>query len=320
MPFIDNILKYRSVAVIGLEKNCGKTECLNYILRRISPQERKICVTSIGLDGESLDQVTETRKPEIILKKDMLFSTSEQHYRQRRLVSEVMDISNESSALGRIITARVVTEGKIILSGPSSTVSLKRWMNGNERLGVGLTIVDGALSRRSSASPAITDAMILATGAALSSNLPNLVIQSAFAVEMIKLPLLDADFEETEENTVCYSSMTGFQDISEGCRRVRISGALTDMFLKRIASSKKADGLEVVVKDFTRIFAKIGTYRAFTSAGGKLRVEKQSKLLAVCVNPLAPNGYKMNSDELCDKLSEKIGLPVYDIVKNNYEA
>lgn len=320
MPFIDDILKYRSVAVIGLEKNCGKTECLNYIIRRLSPTERGVCVTSIGLDGENVDQVTKTQKPEIVLKKGMFFSTSEQHYRQRRLVSAVVDISNESSALGRIITAKVETEGKVILSGPSSTASLKRWMDGTEKFGVDLVIVDGALSRKSSASPVVTEAMILVTGAALSSNLSNLVLRSAFAVEMIGLPLLDDGFEENSGNTVRLSSVAGFCDIPENCRRVRISGALTDMFLKRISSAKMIRGLEVAVKDFTRIFVEPATYRAFAAAGGRLSVERQSKLIAVCVNPIAPNGYKMDSDILCATLSEKIGLPVYDIVKNRYEA
>lgn len=33
MGFVDDISDYRSLAIVGLEKNTGKTECLNYILR-----------------------------------------------------------------------------------------------------------------------------------------------------------------------------------------------------------------------------------------------------------------------------------------------
>ena len=65
MPFIAEILKQKSLAVVGLEKNCGKTECLNYILDRIPAEEHRVCVTSIGIDGESIDQVTRTKKPEM---------------------------------------------------------------------------------------------------------------------------------------------------------------------------------------------------------------------------------------------------------------
>ena len=166
--------------MVGMEKNCGKTECLNYILRNLPSDGPGVCVTSIGLDGERTDQVTGTAKPEIVLRSGMFFSTSETHYRSRRLVSEIVDVSGETTALGRLITARVALEGKVILSGPSSTVSLKRWMDSISGFGIGLTIIDGALSRKSSASPAVSEAMVLATGAALSCNMPALVDRTAF--------------------------------------------------------------------------------------------------------------------------------------------
>ncbi len=320
MPFIDRILEARSVAVVGLEKNCGKTECLNYILRSLDTSERNICVTSIGIDGENVDQVTKTHKPEITLRKGMYFSTSEMHYRKRDLISEVRDISCESTALGRVITAKVVSEGKVILSGPSSTAALKRWMAEAESIGVDLTIVDGALSRMSSASPAVTEKLVLATGAALSSNLPTLVAQTAFTVEMIGLEEFDSSLEYNDDEQIELSSMMGMQQIPATVRRIVISGALTDMFLKKIITTMgdAVKGLEVTVKDFTRIFISPESYRAFLRAGGRLTVEKRSQLIALCVNPVAPNGYRMDSDRLCKALPEKTGLPVYDIVKNSY--
>ena len=35
MPFVSDIVKYDSLSIVGLEKNTGKTEALNYILRRL---------------------------------------------------------------------------------------------------------------------------------------------------------------------------------------------------------------------------------------------------------------------------------------------
>lgn len=315
MPFVHELLNYRSVAVVGMEKNCGKTECLNYILRRLPVNERRICVTSIGLDGERTDQVTKTPKPEIILREGMFFSTSETHYRDRRLVSEIVDVSDETTALGRIVTAKVVTEGKVILSGPSSTVSLKRWMDSINGYGIDLTIIDGALSRKSSASPAISDAMILATGAALSASLPTLVDLTAFCVEMILLPLAEDNFPESDIAVV--SSMEAGHDIGKGVVRVEVSGALTDRLLNRLADDSRVSEFEVTVQDFTRIFVTPAVYNRFRRKGGCLKVLRKTVLLAVCVNPLAPNGYRMDSGLLCRTLSERIKLPVYDIKRND---
>ena len=48
MGFVDDISDYRSLAIVGLEKNTGKTECLNYILRRIKDSADRFALTSIG--------------------------------------------------------------------------------------------------------------------------------------------------------------------------------------------------------------------------------------------------------------------------------
>lgn len=317
MPFINEILKYRSLSIVGLEKNTGKTECLNYVLKRIPVGEKRICVTSIGLDGERVDQVTQTAKPEILLREGLYFATSEKHYKSRRVLSELLDVSDESTSLGRIVTAKALSEGKVLLSGPSSTSSLKRWMSSLKRFDIDLAIVDGALSRMSTASPAVCEAMILSTGAAFSANLSMLVSKTAFVVEMIGLPVSDA--VKGDEGVEEVSSLSGDKlPFGDGLKSVLISGALTDRFLKQISSDKRVSGLDVVVRDFTRIFITPETYRSFIKMGGRLCVSRRSTLVAVCVNPTAPNGYTINSDRLCGELSAAISLPVYDIVKNVY--
>src|SRR5574344_2052674 len=164
MPFIGEILNYGSVSIVGLDKNTGKTECLNYIIKRLPLHSYKVAVTSIGIDGESLDQVTSTAKPEIVIREGMFFGTSEKHYRQRNILSELYAVSDESTALGRVVTAKALSEGKVLLSGPSSGSALKRWMSSLTEFGIDLILVDGALSRLSTASPAISEAMVLSTG------------------------------------------------------------------------------------------------------------------------------------------------------------
>ena len=77
--------------------------------------------------------------------------------------------------------------------------------------------------------------------------------------------------------------------------------------------------VELVVGDFTKVFCSQELYRAFIRRGGRISVRMKSELLAVCVNPKAPNGIVLDSDILCKELSMRIGLPVYDIVKNDYE-
>ncbi len=317
MPFIQDILACRSVSLVGMEKNVGKTECLNYILRRLPVDRKKICVTSIGVDGETTDRVTLTPKPQIVLPEGCYFSTAERYYRERQLVSELVDLSRESTPLGPVVTARSLVAGTAMLSGPSSAQALQRWMQGVSRLRMDLMLIDGALSRVSSASPAVSEAMILSTGAALSAHLPTLLRKTAFQVELIRLPKTTVDVDELAEVSALGGGAAE-QVLGEQPATLRVTGALTDRFLKRVTDLSPKT--EVVVKDFSRLFLTPEVYRVFQKRGGRITVEQTTRLLAVCVNPTSPTGIRFDSDHLCQALSEQIGLPVYDVVKNSYEA
>lgn len=334
LPFIGEILNYGSLSIVGLEKNTGKTECLKYVLERLPLTEKRVAVTSIGIDGETVDQVTRTQKPEIVLREGMYFGTSEMHYRQRRLVSELIDVSDETTSLGRVVTARALTQGKVLLSGPSSGASLRRWMADMRRFDIDLVIIDGALSRLSSASPAVSQSMILATGAAYSANLNTLVQKTAFVVELINLELAARDRREmlmplekgvwmidTDEGLHDLNTLTSLsQDIHfegmERCAALYVAGALVDSFLEKVRKNKDLKQAEIVVRDFTKIFVSPQQFRLFIKAGGRISVLQKSKLIAVTVNPTSPSGYVLDSDLLCNKLREAIHLPVYDLLKS----
>ena len=335
LPFIDDILRYDSLSIVGLEKNTGKTECLKYVLDRLPVEAKRIAVTSIGIDGETVDQVTRTQKPEIVLRQGMYFGTSEMHYRQRRLVSELIDVSDESTSLGRVVTARAITGGKILLSGPSSASSLRRWMGEMQhRFNIDLIVIDGALSRMSSASPAVSQSMILATGAAYSANISTLVSKTAHVVDLVNLDLtteanmrmlaplehgvwfIDTDGVLHDLNMLSSLSQDIRFEGMENCATLYVAGALVDSFLEKVRQNKHLRQTEIVVRDFTKIFVSPQQFKLFLKAGGRVSVLQKSKLIAVTVNPTSPSGYVLDSDTLCGKLTEAIGLPVYDLLKS----
>lgn len=333
MPFIKELTKYRSCSIVGLAKNTGKTVSLNYVLSHLPLDRMRIAVSSIGIDGETTDQVTKTAKPEITLKEGTFFATSEKHYLQRRLVSELVDVSDENTSLGRIVTAKALTKGKILLSGPSSNLGLRRWKNSMDRFNIDLIIIDGALSRMSLASPATSESMILATGAAYSANINNLVQKTAFVVDLVNLDTTSDDnikrFNDIQHGVWAVDDNDEMHDLKvtsslstkintegiEHCKTLYMSGALTDTFLNHIRGKRIFKGTEIVVTDFTKIFLTPILYKGYVNGGGKISVMQKSKLIAVTVNPMAPNGMVLDSDKLCKTMSEAINLPVYDLMK-----
>lgn len=70
----------------------------------------------------------------------------------------------------------------------------------------------------------------------------------------------------------------------------------------------------LIMRDFTRLFAKPETYADFRRRGGKLAVMRKNRLLAVCVNPISPKGYRLDSNRLCEALEQTLTVPVYDLM------
>ena len=330
-------MRHRSVAIVGLAKNTGKTECLNYILRHVKDAGRRVALTSIGIDGESLDQVSQTPKPEIKVYEDMVFVTSEKHYREKRLIAEVMDISTEQTSLGRLVTARAVSPGKVLLSGPAKAESARRLIEGMRRHSVDTTIVDGALSRLSIGSPTVTDAMILATGAALSCNIPQLTRMTKYVYDRIRLPqvapdlaerlapiesgvwAVDKDGEVRDLDIPSIFMAAGHKErLFQYGNTLYVAGVVSDNFMLFLRQQKNAAELTLVIRDFTKMFATMEAYYAYLKKGGRVEVLHSSKLLAVCVNPLAPNGYRLDSDELREAIQTSLGVPAYDVRKMDF--
>ena len=332
VTLINNILKCKTLSITGMAKNTGKTVTLNYLLEQLRLRGKAVAVTSIGIDGEKTDQVTQTEKPEIELYEGTLFVTSEYHYRQRQLVSEIVDLSEDSTSLGRLVTARVLQSGKVILSGPATTGGVRKVLDRMAEYGVDLTIVDGALSRKSHAAPTITDGLVLSTGAAIAPDFNTVVKKTAELYELMKLP--EYETFKTDELLQLESGIFALEDdnpvslnipsslLSDKYKsalfahgnQLFISGILTDNMLNFLRMQPEIKGSAVVVKDFTKVFVTPMNLRLFLSKGGRLFVLKRPNLLAVTVNPVAPSGFTIPSKVLVEAMETIFAVPVYDVV------
>ncbi len=322
----------RSLSIVGMAKNTGKTVCLNYILEHLKATDKIISVTSIGIDGEKTDLVTQTEKPEVTLSEGTYFVTSEYHYRQRRLLSEICELSEETTSLGRLVTARVLQEGKVILSGPSSTNRIRDMIARMKEMDIDLTIVDGALSRKSPASPAVTDGLVLTTGAAIAPDLNTIVSKTGFVFQLTQLPEYETSMKDeltqiasgiyAIENDELYRLPIASSLLFTKCKdklfshgnTLFVSGIITDNMLDYLRMQPNIKDITLVVKDFTKVFVTPFVLKGFMQKGGKLMVVKKPNLLAMCVNPTSPSGLKLDSLQLREALATVVHVPIYDVM------
>jgi hypothetical protein len=197
---------------------------------------------------------------------------------------------------------------------------------------VDLTLVDGALSRLSLASPAVTDAMILTSGASLSENLVKLLKDTLFTCKMIgweevapslkqKLEFIkkgvwaiDKEEEVHDLNIPSVFGMgEGIAKIFKYGNTIFVSGAISTILLNNLRLQPQSKGMTLIVRDFTKAFISDDSYKAFVNKGGIIKVLQKTKLLAVCTNPVAPSGRSFNSYELQQKMEKILDVPVYDV-------
>ena len=328
--FISQIKKYTSVSFVGMAKNTGKTTCLNYVLSKLKDENYKVAITSIGVDGEEKDILYDTLKPRITIHKDNIFITSEKHFKEKKLEAKILHISKQQTALGKLITAEALSTGQIILSGPTNSELMANYIQKIKNFDVQLTLVDGALNRMSLASPTVTEALVLCTGAACSKKIEQLIKNTKYQCDMINIEKINDKILKkiintntgvwaVNENDITkladslFTSNINVDNFLQTSKNIYIAGALTDSFMKEIIK-RKVEGLNIIIPDFSNIFISPHFFYKFIRRGGKFYVKQKANLIAICSNPTSPEGINYAPEELLEALKTELKIPVYDII------
>lgn len=323
---------YSCVAIIGMEKNAGKTTVLNHLLSSRPPVVQAI--TSIGYDGEDTDQVTGTDKPSIYVGCGTMVATASSLLGQCDFTRELLRFTGFHTPMGEVIITRARSDGFAQIAGPSTTVQMSALIGMLHELGATQVLVDGAAARKSTAAIASSEACILATGAAFSPNPDDIVEQTGHYTELLTLPEFEHETAFTCRNEDANSCILLDQSgnicgltsaLSDECAdriadrngqptTALFNGAVTrPMLQKLLGKCRRLDWLQIVAEDGTRYLINSRQKLDLTSRGASLAVRRQVNLIAVTVNPTAPSGLRLDGAELCRHLSERIDLPVFDV-------
>ena len=191
--FLKEINKYKIISIIGLAKNVSKTTTLNYLIKNL--KGFKLGLTSIGRDGEKYDVITELPKPRIFIKKGTIVATARQSFEASEVRIEILKTTEFNTPLGEILILKALSDGFIELAGPSINKNLQEICLELMNLGCDLILIDGAFDRRSYATPSISDATILSTGASVSEDMQNVINLTVHTIELLNL-------ESEEDNEI----------------------------------------------------------------------------------------------------------------------
>lgn len=314
---IQSVLNAKILAIIGLEKNTGKTETLNFIVKCLTGK-KNIALTSIGTDGEEKDIVFGSPKPSVYVDEGQIYTTTEFFFKRRTVLSEILHVSTQTTPTGRLIIARACEPGKVVLSGPPTTAWMKEVTTYLSNI-ADLVIIDGALSRFSQAKPSIADSVILATGAAYSLEKREIIRHTKYIHTLCTLPVFEQIplevatsnliwiFDGSEWKNTNVSSALNLQKLKEiegdfSC--IYIPGALTDSVLRAVYSK------QIIVRDFTKIFI---SYEQFVKYRPNIKVLEKTNVIGITVNPYSPSGYLIDSESIINELKKVINIPIIDV-------
>ena len=109
---VQQIQQVKSMSIVGMCKNAGKTTMLNWLLAHTG-RRQVLGLTSIGRDGESTDVVTGTEKPSIFVPAGTLIATAKDMLRLGDVTQEILVTTGIPTPLGEVIIMRARSDGYV---------------------------------------------------------------------------------------------------------------------------------------------------------------------------------------------------------------
>jgi len=338
--FLDIFEKYKSISIIGTAKNVGKTTTLNYMIN-IAKNRYNLGLTSIGRDGESKDEIFSTPKPRIYVEKGTIIATAKHCIFNSDITKEILVAVNLNTPLGEILIIRALSDGFVELAGPSKNADLIKIKKMLYDLNCDLVIVDGAVNRKSYAAPIVTDATILATGAAFSKDIATVVDHTSHLVNILSL---EAEYDlqiislskkifkvgtigiiSSNFDTKIIDSIN-IREALKGIKKELVvdfpyiiaKGIVSDNFVEELMKyANHYNRIVLLVEDSTKLFLSREVLSRFQKSGGILKVIYPIKIVGVTINPKSPNGDGFSKDKFLKLLKQNIQIPVFNLFEDS---
>lgn len=316
---------FSTISIIGMCKNAGKTTVLNKMLS-LFDEDTTLGITSIGMDGETVDIVTSTKKPEIYVRANTLVATAANLVKFCDITKEILATTGMLTPMGEVAVIRAMSDGYVRIGGPSMTEQLILLNDILIGQGANKVFIDGALSRRSLSAPLVSEATILCAGASYSPDISALVADTAHICELLLLDRSERfkhGFDKhialyTGDNGIIFPNETALCDVlrkNPGAAAIFLKGAVTDAMLKPLLMSGiKLNGMELCAEDASKFLISSGTADKMKKKGIRLTVLRTINLIGVAVNPFSAYGMGFNASELLSRMSNAVGVPVFDVL------
>ena len=300
---IQQLQSVRSMSIVGMCKNAGKTTMLNWLLAH-SGRGRVLGLTSIGRDGESTDVVTGTEKPSIFVPAGTLIATARDMLWLGDVTKEILVSTGIPTPLGEVIIMRARSDGYVQLAGPSITTQLKSVSQTFFDLGAEQSIIDGALGRKSLGARQVAEGIVLCTGASYHMRMEKVNADTVSIYRIMNLP---------KAQTVPAAPEGTLEQCLKEQGEALVTGALTDSMVLPLLRAGVLRKNRLVVADPSKVLLSPDTLDKMQLREVRLETAEAARTLCITVNPVSAYGWKFDKDEFRARLQEAVDVPVINV-------
>ena len=300
---IQQLQSVRSMSIVCMCKNAGKTTMLNWLLAH-SGRGRVLGLTSIGRDGESTDVVTGTEKPSIFVPAGTLIATARDMLWLGDVTKEILVSTGIPTPLGEVIIMRARSDGYVQLAGPSITTQLKSVSQTFFDLGAEQSIIDGALGRKSLGARQVAEGIVLCTGASYHMRMEKVIADTVSIYRIMNLP---------KAQTVPAAPEGTLEQCLKEQGEALVTGALTDSMVLPLLRAGVLRKNRLVVADPSKVLLSPDTLDKMQLREVRLETAEAARTLCITVNPVSAYGWKFDKDEFRARLQEAVDVPVINV-------
>ncbi|MEB3330603.1 MAG: hypothetical protein VKQ33_15360 [Candidatus Sericytochromatia bacterium] len=322
----------RSVAVAGTAKNAGKTTALNHLIAHFGSAGERLGLSSVGRDGEAVDQITNRPKPRIRPPVGALVATSHEAALYSQATLERVATTPFRTALGPVGIYRVVHAGFVEVAGPVKVREASALLGLLASLGCTKVLLDGAADRRAFISAGV-EGFVLATGLVLAESPEGVVEETRAVLSRLSLPAPRASWADlcrarqepgaiTDQGFqpwVGPSFMAGLEQLGawlpDSARALYVPGALADGLLEALLALRRP--VDLIVPAGTHVLASRALLERLALRGQACFALKPLRAVALTINPTAPDGRQVEPGALQAMMQAAFPeLPVIDVCES----
>jgi len=289
-----------------------------------------VAISSIGFDGEEVDQINFLEKPQIYVQPGWLVATASETLCKFTCEYKIIENTNIFTAIGEVVIAKIISYGKALIAGPSKVNEMAKLIKTLNNYRLDKIIIDGAFSRQIFAK--VTQATILVIGANYSNNMDIVVKDASLLVRKFNVKLYEGTrfigkdnicllYENDSIIELDYSTVIGktediFNMNLEKVKLIYIPKALTNKFVEKLIEERDKIKFNILLDSPTNIQVNGIYLEKLFKLKNVFYVLNPINIALICYNPFSPKGYEFNDLHFKEKLEKALKHKVFNVLKD----